>query len=441
MYRFTTLDNVQQLVAPIFISQTEIAGLQCRVISDGSQPWVDDKAGAITSVHDAPNGTYGTRLANGWNAYGVSYDGSHIVANDGKSFYEIVNGTAHAIDVPGGTKLTGVNDSGAFVGVGDINGTYQGFVDVKGSVTALDDPNAATGPMPSVGVNGGSSSNQPMQQYTAPEAIADDGTVVGTYIDAKNNMHGFVEQNGQYQTVDFPGATQTNLLGIANDGSGEVIGSYTLADGSQYMFLADPSHMPKLGTPAKFLVADQSTGQVSTQVGSAYQGPVAGLADEYIQITPDNLNLNSLTPNVFMHSGAGNDALDVSACGGNNILDGSTGSNFLVGGSGNDTFYVDDRNPSADIWTTIKNLHAGDGATIWGITPQDFNIATLDNQGAKGATGLTFSITKSGAPNANLTIAGMSTSDLDSGKLTVGYGRTGDLPGLPGSNYMQILCH
>ena len=63
---------------------------------------------------------------------------------------------------------------------------------------------------------------------------------------------------------------------------------------------------------------------------TAYNGPVRGLEHEYIDVSPHNLNLVATAPNVFLHSGAGMDGLTVTS--GDNILDGSTGSNFLIGG-------------------------------------------------------------------------------------------------------------
>ena len=45
--------------------------------------------------------------------------------------------------------------------------------------------------------------------------------------------------------------------------------------------------------------------------------------------------------------------------GGNNVVDGSTGSNFLVGGTGNDPFFVDDRNAAGAIWSTVSGFHSG----------------------------------------------------------------------------------
>lgn len=190
--------------------------------------------------------------------------------------------------------------------------------------------------------------------------------------------------------------------------------------------------------PPHFTIGDQTTHQLSTSDGSPYTGPDTELKWQYITLSPDNLDVTANVPFVFIHTGSGEDALDVSTVNGNNVLDGGTGSNFLTGGTGHDTFFVDDRNASSDIWSTIKNFHSGDDATIWGVTPQDFFIAQLDNQGAPGATGLTFSITSPGKPNANLTLAGFSKSDLSAGHLTVSFGHTDDMTGLPGSDYMQI---
>ena len=155
-----------------------------------------------------------------------------------------------------------------------------------------------------------------------------------------------------------------------------------------------------------FSVGDETTGQTFGAMGERYSGPVAGIRDQIILSGPDNYNVDPAHGFCFIHTGAGDDGLDVSAVGGDNILDGGTGSNFMVGGSGHDTFFVDDRGPTADIWTSIKGFHSGDDATIWGLTPADFNIAKLDNQGAAGNKGLTFSITAAGKPNANLTMVG-----------------------------------
>jgi beta-glucanase (GH16 family) len=181
-----------------------------------------------------------------------------------------------------------------------------------------------------------------------------------------------------------------------------------------------------------FAAFDTTLGQAVPLGVQPYTGPVSGLQYEYINVTSDNLNISVSTPNWFIHSGSGEDAIAVSS--GTNVLDGSTGSNFLTGGSGNDTFFVDDRGPTADIWDTVNNFHVGDAATIWGVTPQDFGLNWVDGQGASGYTGLTLHATESGAPTASLTLVGYTTADLQSGRLSVSFGTDP----ASGSNYMYV---
>ena len=97
-----------------------------------------------------------------------------------------------------------------------------------------------------------------------------------------------------------------------------------------------------------------------------------------------------------------------------------------------DTFFVDDRGPSADIWSTVNNFHAGDGATVWGVTPQDFQLSWHDDEGAAGFTGLTLHATASGKPTASLTLVGYTSADLNNGKLSVSFGS------VDGSTYMHV---
>lgn len=184
------------------------------------------------------------------------------------------------------------------------------------------------------------------------------------------------------------------------------------------------------------MVQDTKTGQNLAATAQPYSGPVAGLANEYIAVTPDSLNITVTTPNWFIHAGPGNDAIAVSS--GTNVLDGSTGSNFLTGGSGADTFFVDDRGPVADIWSTVNNFHSGDAATVFGVTPSTFNIGWVDGQGAAGYTGLTLHVTATGVPQASLTLAGFTTADLNSGKLSIAFGTNPATASAAASTYMYI---
>jgi len=187
-----------------------------------------------------------------------------------------------------------------------------------------------------------------------------------------------------------------------------------------------------------FTITDQTTGQQTFVSGDPYTGPVAGIDRELIYITPDNLNITSHRPNSFIHTGDGMDAIDVSAAGGNNIIDAGGGSNFLTSGSGNDTFYLDARNPTDNIWSTIKNFHAGDHATIWGVTANDFKLTWLQDQGADGARGLTGIFEADGHAKVAITLAGFGFAGLRDNTIRISYGRTSDLPGLPGSNFAMI---
>ena len=194
-----------------------------------------------------------------------------------------------------------------------------------------------------------------------------------------------------------------------------------------------PAPVPQPPTPAaNFSVHYGSTGQNVTLEGAAYTGPVGGLQHELLLITPDNLAITAAVPNSFIHTGSGTDAIDVSAIGGNNVLDGGTGSNFLVGGKGLDTFFVDARGASSATWSTVSGFHSGDAATLWGITPRDFALSWVDGQGAVGSQGLTLHASGAGKPDASLTLAGFTTADLSNGKLATVFGNNG------GGDYLYV---
>ena len=204
--------------------------------------------------------------------------------------------------------------------------------------------------------------------------------------------------------------------------------------GSQ--FVVEPMMQP---TSTNFSELDTTTNIPLQTNGTPYSGPVAGLQEEFTDGASDNPNVTANVPNVFIHTGSGEDAIDVSHGGGNNVLDGSTGSNFLVGGSGDDTFFVDDRSPSADIWSTVANFHAGDAATIFGVTQSGFDTSWVDGQGATGFTGLTLHVTAAGLligpghPTASLTLAGFTTADLSNGRISTSWGTEAD-----GTPYLYV---
>jgi hypothetical protein len=96
---------------------------------------------------------------------------------------------------------------------------------------------------------------------------------------------------------------------------------------------------------------------------------------------------------------------------------------------GNDTFFPNDLNPTAPIWSTLLNFHAGDAATIWGVTPADFSIAWVAGEGNPAHSGLTMHVTAPGKPAEYLTLEG----DLSNGHLAVQYRAASTGAPLPGN--------
>jgi uncharacterized repeat protein (TIGR03803 family) len=241
------------------------------------------------------------------------------------------------------------------------------------------------------------------------------GTVAApVYSSTPITLANFNGANGEFPLAGLTEDVSGNLLGTTFAGGVSVDGTVFSVSGA---------------TVTNFSVLDTTTNTPSQTNGTPYSGPVAGLQQQLIDTATDNLNVTANVANVFIHTGSGFDAIDVSQVGGTNVLDGGTNSNFLVGGMGagsNDTFFVDDRNPSSDIWSTVANFHAGDSATVFGITKTGFNTSFVDGQGATGFTGLTLHVTDAGHPTASLTLAGFSTADLSNGRISTSFGTEAD---------------
>ncbi len=220
----------------------------------------------------------------------------------------------------------------------------------------------------------------------------------GTYTDPKSGTLAATDTAAQNQFIFWDGLHPTET------------GHQVLADAAE----AELSGVPVLA------VQDTTTNQPLTVSGHPYTGPVAGLQQQYINITPDSLNITATTPNWFIHSGSGEDAIAVTS--GNNVLDGGPGSSFLVGGSGSDTFYIDDRTETANIWSTVAGFHSSDSVTIWGVTQAGFALSWADGQGATGYTGLTLTGAQTGKPEIALTLAGYTQADLTNGRLAILFG-------------------
>lgn len=411
------------------------------------------------------------------------------------------NGAADFIYLPGPGYPVAINNADEVAGYyTDANGNDHGYVYNNGAFTALDVPNTL-GTRPTAINNNGDvvgtyvDSSHQIQAFlykdsqfqtltrTAaiiePRAINDSGEIAGVFFDyvgpttPSTTSHGFLYNQGTFSTIDVPGAQNIDVVGI--DANGDVAGFYPVTSGTHSFLYADgrvsPLNVPEstsdrvtsinangdiVGSSRannglwqgfvgeispsdplmQLSILDTTTGQTLMSTARLYSGPVAGVQNEYVRIASDNLTITASSDNWFIHADGAMNAITVH--GGTNVLDGGAGSNFLTGGAGVDQFYLDDRTPTAISWSTVADFHSGDGATVWGVTPQDFTLTWLDKQGAPGYTGLTAVFQKDGVPEAGITLAGFTSADLNDGKLAVSWGATQDTAGAAGSPYFHI---
>jgi hypothetical protein len=160
--------------------------------------------------------------------------------------------------------------------------------------------------------------------------------------------------------------------------------------------------------PAELAVLNTSTGLPQPVDTGWYNGAVYDLEKAVILLGSDGIVLVASTPNWFLRTGSGNDA--IAAGSGVNVLDGGTGSNFLSG-QGRDSFFVDARGLAAPVWSTVVGRDSFDTVSVWidkGIQP---TIFWDDNQGADGYRGLTMHVAQPGRPLASLTMPGFTLAD------------------------------
>ena len=274
--------------------------------------------------------------------------------------------------------------------------------------------------------NGTSSYTATIDNYYGLSANAPDGT------------------GPDYQGV-FLSPDGKTLLGLGTsdefDRSGHVIsglaisGNATALTTIQGWLAADTPAPAQPAAAQNVVVHDNTTGADLPDTSSGYTGPVSGITSQFVDITPDNLNVTAKGDNLFIATGSGNDAIALH--GGTNVVDAGTGSNFLTSGGSFDTFFLDARNiPAASsaagpvpgaIWDTVQGFGHGDAVTLWGIGPGTA-LAWQKNEGAVGHTGLTLhAITPNGA-TTSLTLAGVD----DKSHLALSYGQSG------GANYLYV---
>jgi len=326
------------------------------------------------------------------------------------------------------------------------------------SLLVLDVPDLSKTPIVTLGLANGS--NVPSAALTAEAAqittayntalssqlaaIASAGAVRIQVVDANASLNTAIANPAAYGLTNVTGRVWSGDNTSASSGALAVSGT---AAQNQYLFwdvvhptetghqaIADLAEQQLIGAPVLGVV-DTTTGQPVAAQGQPYTGPVGILQQQYINISPNSLNITAITPNWFIHGGAGEDAIAVSS--GANVLDGGAGSNFLTGGSGTDTFFVDARGATVTTWSTVANFHAADAATLWGVTQRDFLLSWSDGAGAVGATGLTLTAQAVGKPEVLLTLPGFTQADLTNGRLGVAFGTDAG----SGSGYLNIRAN
>lgn len=204
----------------------------------------------------------------------------------GHSFLD-VGGVFTTIDfqgINGGTLVSGISNIGEIVGlytaferITSPFGQFpcvrtahscwtHGFLDVDTVLTTFDHPDAFETLLNGVNANGeivgtwrpqcacpfapflpfladGHSFtpiNVPGAVNAVAYAINDNGDIVGSFVDANFNEHGFVDVGGVFTTLDVPGAFFTEARGINRDGT--IVGNTNnLLTGNEEGFIATPT--------------------------------------------------------------------------------------------------------------------------------------------------------------------------------------------------------
>jgi Ca2+-binding RTX toxin-like protein len=187
---------------------------------------------------------------------------------------------------------------------------------------------------------------------------------------------------------------------------------------------APPPSTPGLGLTDNFQVLDTAAQTSFHTPGTPYTGSVVGVQNEYVNLNPVNLAITAITPNAFIKSGAGNDALQAYA--GRNVLDAGAGSNTIISGTGQDTIIA--AVPSAGAQNTqaivdlVQNFGHGDDVVLQGLSAAQFDLTFTNSVGAYGPELLVQATSKTaGGPTAIAALSGYSTGDLASGRLSVGF--------------------
>lgn len=221
-------------------------------------------------------------------------------------------------------------------------------------------------------------------------------------------------------------AQVTSAAGVTSFVANEAVGiqvsniSLTSNPNATYNPNAPVAVAPEVDTNPQMTFYDNTITAPGTVDGSVYSGPLTGIQDKYIYTGADSIDLAAPAGKNW-EFGGGSGLTGLSAVSGNNIFVASTGSSFMIGGTGQDIFDVPNANLTGiGTWDTIKNFHTGDTISLAGIAGPGWTYCWVDGVGATGNTGLTLVATSTTTPGLNelVTLSGLSMGDLSSLSLT-----------------------
>lgn len=244
------------------------------------------------------------------------------------------------------------------------------------------------------------------------------GTVAGVQAAARSLV--FVPASGNTGTESFWLTLDDGTGGVARDSSTSVTVGYA-ADSS------DCQRYPV--SPAGSILTSTATGSSTVSLLESYSGPADNLQGQFIYDGRAPLAMVAQSPGLMLVSKA--DAAAVQLSSGNNILNMQRGSNFLVSGTGTDTFLLDARQPE-ETWNTIVNFHPGDNVTVWGFRAGVSRLWWDVDAGAPSYTGATLrmDLDNDGRLDSSVTFAGKSMAESGHYLVTLG--------NAAGSDYLTI---
>jgi hypothetical protein len=178
---------------------------------NGSSSFLRTKKGTFI-ILTAPNATIQAFGINNGRIVGVFEDSHGFVKR---------KATFTKIDVRGAqaTHASGINGKSEIVGYfQDANGTHGFLREKDGTFTTIDDPDSSP------------------EATTQAWGINDTGDIVGIFNNT-HGTHGFLRANGNFTTIDFPGASATYAFGI-ND-TDTIVGKFQDTAGF-HGFVANP---------------------------------------------------------------------------------------------------------------------------------------------------------------------------------------------------------